>query len=59
MTQSIENVDFHTFFSITSQEWNLEKVYFFLVPWHISDQIQGYSVYEWCIFEKIQKLKKK
>ena len=40
MAQNMENIDFRTFFTVTSQQWSLLKQnYDFWVPWNISDQI--------------------
>ena len=40
MAQNMENIDFRTFFTVTSQQWSLLKYYCdFWVPWNISDQI--------------------
>ena len=40
MAQNMENIDFRTFFVVTSQQWPLLKYNCdFWVPWNISDQI--------------------
>ena len=40
MVQNMENIDFRTFFAVTSQQWPLLKWNCDLwVPWNISDQI--------------------
>ena len=40
MVQNMENIDFRTFFAVTSQQWPLLKRNCdFWVPWNISDQI--------------------
>ena len=40
MVQNIENIDFRTFLTVTSQQWSLLKGnYEFWVPLNISDQV--------------------
>ena len=60
MVQNMENIDFRTFFAVTSQQWPLMKRNCdFWVLWNISDQIQKDTLSKFGLFfQKMYKVLK-